>query len=399
MSEPDPLIGARLGEMVIETIVADGGFGTVYGARGGPHGRAAIKVLHGELSSSTQALARFEREIDAVRQIRHPAVVEIYAVGRTDDGRPWFAMELLEGRDLERHIACAGRLSLSEALDILGPLCEVTAAAHDAGIIHRDIKASNVFVTEDGQIKLLDFGIAKLANPAAGEGLTLSRQTLGTPSAMAPEQVGGSQAVTVRTDVYGLGALVYHLLVGRPPFADGSATLLQYLHCHAQRPRPSALAPLPPAIDAIVTCAMSIDPDRRQAGPRELLVALRGVAGHEAPTDQRAVEAVRVDIRLAAAGDDIDVDALDDAEVVWSAARAHFCTRGFVPVIEASESIVFVRPTGAGDGAVATAEFEALLAGRVGRHPAVSVEVLCKQAQAQFRGDSPVASSLLSSDW
>src|SRR6185503_7424125 len=157
--------------------------------------------------------------------------------GRADDGRPWFAMELLDGVDLETHIAARGRLTPGEVLTVLGPICDALACAHDAGVIHRDIKASNVFLAADGRVVLLDFGIAKLSDPGIGAGLTLSRQSLGTPSAMAPEQVAGREA-SERTDVYALGALLYHMLVGEPPFADSSPTVMQYLHCHARRPRP-----------------------------------------------------------------------------------------------------------------------------------------------------------------
>jgi eukaryotic-like serine/threonine-protein kinase len=392
--------GNRLGPYLLEAIIAEGGFGTVFRATGGPRGTAAVKLLHAELAGSPEALARFSREVDVLGRVRHPGIVEVLDVGRADDGRPWFAMELLAGEDLDTRIARRGRLTPAAALAVLDPVCDALASAHDAGIIHRDIKASNVFLAEDGRVVLLDFGIAKLSDPVLGAGLTMSRQSLGTPSAMAPEQVAGRPA-SERTDVYGLGALLYHMLVGEPPFADSSPTAMQYLHCHARRPRPSARAALPAAIDDVVTTAMSIAVDRRYAGPRELCAACRAaLGGVEAGGEVRPALAIRVDVRVEPEADAGElVRALDDAEAVWSAARAHFCTRGFVPALEASESMLFVRPL-ADPGPDGVAEFEELVTGRAGRHPAVSVAVLSRSGDVSFAGRAPLAGSLLAiSDW
>jgi serine/threonine-protein kinase len=396
----DVQVGSRLGPYALEAIIAEGGFGTVFRARGGPRGCAAVKLLHAELAGSPEALARFAREVDVLGRVRHPGIAEVLDVGRADDGRPWFAMELLDGVDLDRHIAQRGRLTPGAALDILEPICDALATAHDAGVIHRDIKASNVFLAADGRVVLLDFGIAKLIDPVAGGGLTLSRQSLGTPSAMAPEQIAG-RAATERTDVYGLGALLYHMLVGEPAFAaEGSATSMQYLHCHARRPRPSARASLPPAIDDVVTTAMSIEPDRRYAGARELSAASRAaLVGQASGAHPVSALAVRVDVRVEPDADELG-PAFDDAEAVWSAARAHFCTRGFVPALEASESMLFVRPHAPDAGSDGVAEFERMVTDRAGRHPAVSVAVLSKSGDVSFAGKAPLAGSLLAiQDW
>jgi len=395
----DVQVGGRLGAYALEAIIAEGGFGSVFRAAGGPRGAAAVKLLHAELAGSPEALARFAREVKVLRRVRHPGIVEVLEVGRADDGRPWFAMELLDGVDLEEHIAARGRLTPGAALTILGPICDALACAHDAGVIHRDIKASNVFLAADGRVVLLDFGIAKLSDPAIGGGLTLSRQSLGTPSAMAPEQIAGREA-SERTDVYALGALLYHMLVGEPPFADSSPTVMQYLHCHARRPRPSARASLPAGVDDVVTTAMSIEADRRHGGPRELLSACRAAFAGEERSELRPALAVRVDVRVEPAADAGELGrALDDADAVWSAARAHFCTRGFVPALEASESMLFVRPL-ADVGPDGVAEFEQLVTARAGRHPAVSVAVLSRSGDVSFAGRAPLAGSLLAiQDW
>jgi serine/threonine protein kinase len=395
------MIGSSLGDFTLEAIIAEGGFGTVFRAAGGPRGAAAVKLLHAELAGSPEALARFAREVDVLDRVRHPGIVEVLAVGRADDGRPWFAMELLGGRDLYAHIAERGRLTPAESLAILAPICEALAAAHDAGVIHRDVKASNVFLAAD-RVVLLDFGIAKLNDAAVGGGLTMSRQAIGSPSAMAPEQIAGG-AASERSDVYGLGALLYHMLVGEPPFADSSPTVMQYLHCHARRPRPSARAALPAAVDEVVTTAMSIEVERRQAGPRELLAACRSAFGAAGAVTGllRPALAVRVDVRVDPVdrSDDELGTALDDAEAVWSAARAHFCTRGFVPALEAAESLLFIRPLAENDPD-GVAEFQQLVTERAGRHPAVSVDVLSRSGDVSFAGATPIAGSLLAiQDW
>ncbi|HUS64920.1 MAG TPA: serine/threonine-protein kinase [Kofleriaceae bacterium] len=399
------LLGSTLGPNLLEAVIADGGFGTVYRARNAGDGTGvAIKVLNAELAGSREALSRFEREVDVLRRVRHPGIVEISAVGRAEDGRPWFAMELLDGCDLERHIARRGRLTPAECLAVLAPVCDALGAAHDAGVIHRDVKASNVFLGAGGRVVLLDFGIAKLNDAgASGPGLTLSRQAIGSPSAMAPEQIAGRQ-VTARTDVYALGALLYHMLIGEPPFADATPTVMQYLHCHARRPRPSARVTVAPELDDIVSTAMSIDPEPRHAGPRELLAACRAALGGAGASDaeSRDALAVRVEVRLATDDEAELPGALDDADAVWSAARAHFCTRGFVPAVEASESLLFVRalvPAAAPDAEL-VAEFEHLIAARADRHPAVSVAVLARRGEATFAGGAPVGGPLLSMhDW
>ena len=400
-SPRDPLLGARLGDHLVEELIASGGFGAVYRASGGPRGAAAVKVLHAELAGSAEALARFAREVEVLGRLDHPGLVAVEGVGRAPDGRPWYAMELLVGRDLQAHLDQRGRLAPAECLAVLEPVCAALAAAHEAGVIHRDLKASNVFLTEDGRVVLLDFGIAKLGG-AEGPGLTRSRQSLGTPSAMAPEQVAGGP-VTARTDVYGLGALVYHMLTGTPPFADGSPTVIQYLHCHARRPRPSSRAPLPAALDDLVAAAMSLDPAARHAGPRELLAACRAAlpgAAAGAPREERAALAVRVDVRLAGDGAGDLGAALDDAESIWCAARAHFTTRGFACALEASESILFVRAEDAPAPADGVAEFARLVAGRAGRHPSVSVDVSTRRGTLPFAGGAPIAAHLLSAeDW
>src|SRR5262249_13246467 len=161
------------------------------------------------------------REARAVNLVRHPNIVDIYDFGELPDRRPYFVMELLEGLSVSALLEERGVIPASETLSIVEPVCAALQAAHDVGVIHRDLKASNIFVVRRGSesvIKLLDFGIAKLVQPGAGgRGLTSAGTRLGTPYAMAPEQIRFGP-VDARTDVYALGVLLHHLLTGRHPF-------------------------------------------------------------------------------------------------------------------------------------------------------------------------------------
>src|SRR6266478_5793915 len=177
--------------------------------------------LDGELAPSPEMVERFVREARVVNRIRHPNIVDIYEFGELDDKRPYFVMELLEGTSLASIVERRGRLSPAQALSYLEPVCDALRAAHAAGVVHRDLKASNVAVVKEGdppRVKLLDFGIAKLVRTAPGErGLTAVGQRIGTPYAMAPEQIRGG-AIDARVDIYALGVLLYQLLTGRYPF-------------------------------------------------------------------------------------------------------------------------------------------------------------------------------------
>ena len=263
------MIGRQIGGYVVERELAVGGFGGVYAGRGA--GRAvAIKVLLAEHLGSG-AVARFEREIAIVRQLRHPSIVELLAAGQLADGRPYCVMELLDGQDVATVLAHA-RVSPTRAVAILTAVGGALAVAHDAGIVHRDVSPSNVLLCEDGRIVLLDFGIAKLLTDDTG--FTLSRQTVGSVGSMAPEQLVAGR-IDARTDIYALGVLAYLLLTGVPPFTGAGAA---QLHRFARRPLPSSLG-APRAFDPIVVRAMAIRPADRFASVGELGAALSAALG------------------------------------------------------------------------------------------------------------------------
>ena len=179
-------------------------------------------------------------------------------MGVTEDGRPYLVLEYIQGPSLRDVIQERGAIPPLEVLEILGPLCEALQVAHDAGLVHRDVKASNVILAHQGEALrpvLLDFGLVKLVDQV-GPGLTSSRSMLGTPAAMAPEQMRG-QPVDQRTDVYALGLLAYHMLTGQPAFGGAPGVVQSYLQVHGPRPRPSAKVDLDPAIDEPIGRARS----------------------------------------------------------------------------------------------------------------------------------------------
>ncbi|MEO9183408.1 MAG: serine/threonine-protein kinase [Kofleriaceae bacterium] len=262
----------------IEHLIGEGGFGQVWRAAADDGAVVAIKVLHLELVRSADALTRFEREIDAVQRLRHRNTVRALGYGKLEDGRPYLALEFVEGPSLLQVITERKTLPPHEVLAVLEPLCDALATAHAHNLIHRDVKASNVILARDAQglrPVLLDFGLVKLTDQE-GPGLTSSRTMLGTPAAMAPEQLRGS-AITPRTDIYALGLLAFHMLTGQLAFGNAPGVVQSYLQVHGPRPRPSAKAELDPAIDEPIGKALAPNPQDRYATVTELISALRAV--------------------------------------------------------------------------------------------------------------------------
>src|SRR5262252_1290850 len=248
-SPPEALTaGSLAGQYVIKRLIGSGGGGMVYAAEHQVLKRpAAVKVLRRDKAALPSMVARFVREARAVNMIGHPNIVDIFEFGELPDGRPFYVMELLDGANLRKLLHLHGRFSPSEALDILEPVCAALDAAHKAGVVHRDLKASNISVLDDGnkrRVKLLDFGIAKLLQPEAnGAGLTEAGSMLGTSHYMAPEQIRGEQ-VDERADIYALGVLLYQLLTGQYPYHSEQPEEIAWMHLTAPVPCPSALAPM-----------------------------------------------------------------------------------------------------------------------------------------------------------
>lgn len=272
----DPLLGQQLAGMYeILRVIGEGGMGRVYEAR---HTRLskkrfAVKLLHHELARQPEVVTRFQREAEAASALGHPNVVTVVDVNATADGRPYLVAELLEGDQLGDYLDRVQRLPAGEAVRIARQVCRALTAAHAIGIVHRDVKPENVFLTQGSElVKVLDFGISKLGESA--EALTKTGVVMGTPDYMAPEQARGDR-VDARADIYAVGAILYRALTGHKPFEglDTMATLTAVL---VQQPaRPSVLqADIPLGLELVVQRAMAKRPDERYQTMLELDEAL-----------------------------------------------------------------------------------------------------------------------------
>jgi serine/threonine-protein kinase len=347
--DPDALKpGTVAGAYVLKKELASGGGGTVYEAQHRLLGRkAAVKVLRRELAASPQMVARFLREALAVNMIKHPNIVDIYEFGELPDGRPFYVMELLEGIDLRSMLNERGRFSSAEVLEILEPVCSALQAAHDQGIVHRDLKASNILIVTQGErriVKLLDFGIAKLMHPDAGDaGLTVVGTRLGTSYTMAPEQIRGD-SVDPRTDIYALGVVLYHLLTGQYPFRAETMTDIERQHLEAPPPRPSQAAAVPPALDAIVLRSMEKIADRRFPSAKAFLDSLREAVGTKTAEPEVAARAAVVYVEIRMDGVDAESDeVLDDTSAILDAAEHAFRGAGLSLPLQTGSTLIGAR--------------------------------------------------------
>ncbi len=281
----DEVIGKTLNNTyLVERIVGEGAMGRIYLAR---HTRiaqkcVAVKVLRPEYLRNAEALARFQREAETAASICHPNVVVVYDVDRTARGLSYLVTEYLEGLDLGQYLKEQKKLSLPTALHVARQLCEGLGAAHRCGVIHRDLKPSNIFLVGDFAggvpkfpfVKILDFGLSKFMDPPDGELVTAHGMVMGTPAYMPPEQALAQQA-DLRADIYGVGALLYVCLTGRPPFDEVTpqATVLAVAHTEPHRPR--AIDPsIPEAAELVIQRAMAKLPAARYSDMAALLDAL-----------------------------------------------------------------------------------------------------------------------------
>jgi len=263
----DPLIGATLGEYRVVAELGRGGMGVVYRGEQPLIGRpVAIKVLSPEAvlfdPSSEQ---RMLDEARAANAARHPNIIDVFSFGELPDGRPYMVMELLEGRSLADLLAETGRLTWEQTRLVLDQALAALEAAHARGVVHRDLKPGNIFVTEspDGwRIKLIDFGLARRLRETDRR-LTQPGMVIGTPGFMAPEQVRGVETISRKADIYSLGLVGWTLLMGREPF-DGGA-LIEVLHRHLSSPLPKleGIGPLPDGAEELLRRMTHKEPAQR----------------------------------------------------------------------------------------------------------------------------------------
>jgi serine/threonine protein kinase len=262
-----------------------GGMGEVFEATHARlPGRYAVKILRPELVGNREAFGRFCREAEVMSELRHPNVVQIYDFNTTPDGRPYFVMEHLEGRDLEARLTQAGPMPLPAAVRVVESVASALAAAHAHGIVHRDLKPANIFlVTIDGQmdevVKVLDFGISKVR--AAGTLLSSPTDMIGSPAYMSPEQARGASEIDGRSDQFALGAITYRMLTGFEPFAgDDIASLLYQVVHEAAQPLARTLPARwdTRALQAVLDRALAKDPAQRYGGMMEMARAFEAAS-------------------------------------------------------------------------------------------------------------------------
>ncbi len=285
---PTPLTaGTKLGRYEILSLIGAGGMGEVYRARDVKLNRdVAIKVLPAALSADVDRLRRFEQEAQAVGALNHPNILAVYDVG-THEGAPYVVSELLEGETL-RQILADGGLPQRKAVNYASLIAHGIAAAHEKGIIHRDLKPDNIFVTKDEQVKILDFGLAKLVQPAGDEIVRTDVDTrvqtepgkvMGTAGYMSPEQVRG-QRVDHRSDIFSFGAVVYELLTGKQAFDGDSA--VEKLNAILKNDPPEITqtdSRINPSLERIVRRCLEKKPERRFHSAHDLSFALEALAG------------------------------------------------------------------------------------------------------------------------
>jgi serine/threonine-protein kinase len=343
--------GTRIGDYELITQIARGGFGVVWRGRHlQSHQPVAVKIIRAELIASDELVLRLEREARAIALTRHPNVVELYDFGKLDDGRPYLVMEHVPGVDLDAYIRSRGALPPAEVLSILAPLGDALAAVHAQGIVHRDIKGSNIMLSVRGgarRVVLLDFGVAKLLEHR-GQPITAPRCTVGTPQCMAPEQILGLP-VDARTDVYALGSLAFQMLTGEAPFPGEDVTVTN-AHLIAERPRPSGRADITPAFDDVIVRAMNRFPEQRYDGAPAFVAAFRAALHAEnalPPGRRRRAVGIYVDVQATSQGHGstaYDDAMLDDMESVVPHAWSYLRERGCLLAYENGNSALFVSP-------------------------------------------------------
>src|SRR5580692_5000120 len=263
----------------VDRLIGAGGMGIVVAAHDVMLDRpVAVKFLHGLNSSTLEANSRFKREARAMAKLHSEHVVHVLDVGTLPSGEPYMVMEYLEGIDLAQLVKQRGFLPVTDAVDHILYACEAVAEAHVMGIIHRDLKPSNLYLANrrDGTstLKLLDFGIAKISADDASEyaqSFTTTTALLGSPVYMSPEQLQCSRDADARADIWSLGAIVYRLVSGRPPFAATTMPqLCTLIMTTSPQPLTQLVADVPPGLDAVVLRCLEKNPDDRFDNVAEL---------------------------------------------------------------------------------------------------------------------------------
>lgn len=266
--------GDKLGAYRIERAIGSGGMADVfYAVHEALRRPAAIKVLRASLATDEVHLQRFMQEARAAASLIHPNIVQVYDVGQEGEHR-YIAQEYIPGTNLRQYLTDNGQMSIKEALSVLLQVLAALTKSAAVGIVHRDIKPENIMLTKDGDVKVADYGLARVLLSDDPQ-LTRAGTTLGTPMYMSPEQIQEGK-VDIRSDLYSLGVTLFHMLAGRPPFTGETPLALAMQHVQAEPPPIAELRiDLPPSLGELVNKLLVKDPEHRFANPSEVLDALR----------------------------------------------------------------------------------------------------------------------------
>jgi len=291
-AETEALLGTKIGNYVLTSLLGAGGMGAVYLAEHPTIGRrVAIKLLARHMGALPGFAERFIAEAKAVTRIKHPNVIEIYDFGQLDDGQLYYVMEALEGRELSAVIEANAPMPPAQIYPFVEQICSALGAAHESGVVHRDLKPENIFVLgiEPVNLKILDFGLAKLleSDDQAPVSRTATGIVMGTPLTIAPEQAAGQpDQIGPHTDLYSLGVILFWMLAGQPPFHDSRSAVLLAKHITEAPPPLAKYVPgLPPPIVELVEACLEKMPEDRPASAATISDRFRAGLS-EAPCQQ-----------------------------------------------------------------------------------------------------------------
>lgn len=263
--------GQKIGGCAVEAVIAQGGLGVVYRARKELLAKTvAVKVLYPAMVARADNLSRFLREAKVASSLDHPSIVKVYDVGE-DAGRYYMVMEYVDGSDLSKIVHASGPFSPRKALRVARRVAEALAYAHERGVVHRDVKPANILLTPSGDAKLVDFGLARPIEQDVE--VTTTGQIVGTPVYMSPEQCRGDP-IDGRSDLYSLGATLYMLLSGKPPFSGSAPPVLIHRVIHENPPPLKTLVEVPDKVVALVQRLMAKHPGARCQTAQELIGAI-----------------------------------------------------------------------------------------------------------------------------
>jgi len=276
--------GSRFGDYEIREQLGRGGMGRVYRARHLTLDRdVALKLLAERYSADEAYLQRFLKEARAAARLNHRNIVQIYDFGRVESAY-YLAMEFVPGRSFGWFLRTSGKVTETDAIAVTRQACTALGVAHAAGVVHRDVKPDNFILRQDGVVKLVDLGLAK--SVADDQNLTQTGVVAGTPNYISPEQIAGVKDIDGRTDIYSLGATLFHLITGRPPYEGSSPMVIIAKHLHDELPDPRTVVPgLSDGICAVILKMMARERDMRYSNTREVDADLALLqSGHGVPT-------------------------------------------------------------------------------------------------------------------